>query len=180
MPITIEDLHATITSLYSSEVRIADERLVVFGLACGDYVAHIDLHLWSQFDSKAAPQAIGISFVFMKPDGYEYTVNHLDTTVVGQFCISQQAIIDWSSLEIHDEEDDDKVVVLYRAIGTSADDLRLAKERDFASQLHTALFHMVVEFETIAPAVVKLATTVTGDEKQIQTLLDMSTDGTAM
>ena len=177
MPITIEDLQETVASLYTSTTYItADNKTVVLKLDCGGYRAHVSLTLDSQFQTGTERQAIGISFVFMEKDGKEYTVNHLDAGVIARFCIEQQMKVDWGSLEIHPESDDDQVVVLYRIISTSKTDLELARNRDFASQLHTALFHLPYEFEDLAPSVISMATCKPEHAEQTRAMLAIPID----
>ena len=180
MPVTGALLKETITELYHGEIRLMEEEIVIFGLKCGDGFAHVSLHLHSQFQDRVEPQAIGVSFVFVNQDRYEYTVNHLEPGLVGEFCLLNQRNLDWSSLEMHLEEDSDKVLALYKTIGTSKRDLKLALKRDFASKLHETLFHMSDEFQTLAPAVAAFASIQTAEEHQMQALHDLPTDGTSM
>ena len=180
MYVTVEDLIDTISTLYTGSVYVTeDNKIVVVKLACGKHIAHVSLHLWNQLSDSTESQAIGISFVFMKTETEEFTVNHLETGEVGEFLIQQQRYLDWCSLEIQLEENSDEVIALFRTIGTSMEDLRLALEHDFASKLHEAMFHMAEDFELVAPAVVAFAGTASAEERKLQALLNLQTDGPA-
>jgi hypothetical protein len=157
MPVSVTELKKVIETRCAEEVRVVENCMVLFGFKCGKYFAHITLRLCRQFPDLSEPQAIGVSFVFASSERKEYTVDHLDPGLVGQFCVDQQIGLEWASLEIQAEPDGSQILVLYRMIGTSTKDLKLARQRDFSSQLHTALLHLTEEFNRTILNVVEFA-----------------------
>jgi len=172
MPVTQKKLQRVLQGLYSGDVLLKGSDTVVFGVRSDNnkHFAHVSLRLCRQFPTAPEPQAIEISLIFTDKGHREYTIDHLDPLVVGQFCMDRQMDTDWSELQVHMLEDGHSVFALFRKVFTSPDDIKMAKKRDFASSLYTGLFHTLTEFEYIAKDVVALAEIPTEEQKQLRLL----------